>query len=73
MLSEANRCQRLLRARPEEYFSLTFDRHEDGLAELLEKGSDTDLLREMRGFVTQRLMDLDVDGRCGAGHLQPDS
>lgn len=38
------------------------------LAELLEKGSDTDLLREMLGFVTQRLMDLDVDGRCGAGH-----
>lgn len=38
------------------------------LAELLEKGSDRDLLREMIGFVTQRLMDLDVDGLVGAGH-----
>jgi transposase-like protein len=38
------------------------------LAELLKKGSDSDLLREMLGFVTQRLMDLDVEGRCGAGH-----
>ncbi len=37
-------------------------------AQLLEKGSDTDLLREMLGFVTQRLMDLDVEGLCGAGH-----
>jgi transposase-like protein len=38
------------------------------LAELLEKGSDGDLLREMIGFVAQRLMDLDVDGLVGAGH-----
>jgi len=38
------------------------------LAQLLEKGSDTDLLREMLGFVTQRLMDMDVEGLCGAGH-----
>ena len=38
------------------------------LAELLEKGSDHDLLREMIGFVAQRLMDLDVDGLVGAGH-----
>jgi transposase-like protein len=38
------------------------------LAELLEKGSDRDLLREMIGFVAQRLMDLDVDGVVGAGH-----
>jgi len=38
------------------------------LAELLEKGSDRDLLREMIGFVAQRLMDLDVDGLVGAGH-----
>jgi len=42
------------------------------LAQLLEKGSDTDLLREMLGFVTQRLMDMDVEGLCGAdrpGHF----
>ena len=38
------------------------------LAELLEKGSDRDLLREMIGFVAQRLMDVDVDGLVGAGH-----
>ncbi len=39
------------------------------LAELLEKGSDRDLLREMIGFVAQRLMDLDVDGLVGAGPM----
>jgi len=38
------------------------------LAQLLEKGSDADLLREMLGFVTQRLMDMDVEGLCGAEH-----
>jgi putative transposase len=35
------------------------------LAELLEKGSDGDLLREMIGYVAQRLMELDVDGLVG--------
>jgi len=38
------------------------------LRELLEKGPDADLLREMIGFVAERLMALDVDGLCGAGH-----
>ncbi len=38
------------------------------LRELLEKGSDVDVLREMLGYVTQRLMDLEVAGLCGAGH-----
>ena len=38
------------------------------LGELLEKGSDIDVLRAMIGFVAQRLMDLDVEGLCGAGH-----
>jgi transposase-like protein len=38
------------------------------LAELLEKGSDRDLLREMIGYVAQRLMQLDVEGLVGAGH-----
>ena len=37
------------------------------LAELLEKGSDGDLLREMIGFMAQRLMDADVQGLVGAG------
>jgi putative transposase len=38
------------------------------LAELIEKGSDADLLREMIGFVAQRLMDVDAESLCGAGH-----
>src|SRR3954449_3703912 len=38
------------------------------LAELLEKGSDKDLLREMIGFVAQRLMELELDGLVGAAH-----
>jgi putative transposase len=38
------------------------------LAQLLEKGSDADLLREMVGYVAQRLMELDIEGLCGAGH-----
>ena len=38
------------------------------LAELLEKGSDGDLLREMISYVAQRLMDLDVAGLVGAEH-----
>jgi putative transposase len=38
------------------------------LRELLEKGSDTTLLREMIGFAAQRLMELETDSLCGAGH-----
>jgi putative transposase len=38
------------------------------LRELLEKGSDLDVLREMIGSVAQRLMALEVEGLCGAGH-----
>jgi putative transposase len=38
------------------------------LAELLEKGSDGDLLREMIGYVAQRLMDADVENLVGAAH-----
>lgn len=38
------------------------------LGELLEKGSDADLLREMVGYVAKRLMELDVEGLCGAAH-----
>jgi putative transposase len=37
------------------------------LAEVLEKGSDGDLLREMIGFMAQRLMDADVQALVGAG------
>ncbi len=38
------------------------------LAELAEKGPDVDLLRQMVQFMAQRLMDIDVEGRCGAGY-----
>jgi hypothetical protein len=38
------------------------------LTQLLEKASDADLLREMVGYVAQRLMELDVEGVCGPGH-----
>jgi len=36
------------------------------LAELAEKGADTDLLRDMLQFVAQRLMDMDVESLCAA-------
>jgi hypothetical protein len=38
------------------------------LAELAEKGADIDVLRQMVQFMAQRLMELDVQGRCGAGY-----
>ena len=38
------------------------------LRELLEKGSDATLLREMIGFAAQRLMELESEALCGAGH-----
>jgi transposase-like protein len=38
------------------------------LRDLLEKSSDATLLREMIGFAAQRLMELEAEGLCGAGH-----
>ena len=38
------------------------------LAELAEKAADVDVLRQMVQFMAQRLMELDIDGRCGAGY-----
>ena len=38
------------------------------LRALLEKSSDADLLREMVGFVAQRLMELEVESLTGAAH-----
>ena len=38
------------------------------LRELLEKGSDATFLREMIGFAAQRLMQLESEALCGAGH-----
>lgn len=43
---------------------MTMDRM--ALAELLEKGSDSDLLREMISFVAERLMDYEVEAVCNA-------
>ena len=44
------------------------------LAELSEKGADTDLLREMIQFVAQRMMEMDAEGLCAAayGERSPD-
>ena len=38
------------------------------LRELLQKGSDASLLREMIGFAAQRLMELETGPLCGAAH-----
>ena len=38
------------------------------LKDLIEKGSDTDLLKEMIGYVANRMMAMDVDGLIGAAH-----
>ena len=37
------------------------------LTELVEKGADADLLKQMIQFVAQRMMEFDVEGLCGAG------
>ena len=38
------------------------------LRELLQKGSEASLLREMIGFAAQRLMELETELLCGAAH-----
>jgi uncharacterized low-complexity protein len=38
------------------------------LAELAEKGADVGVLRQTVQVMAQRLMELDVEGRCGAGY-----
>jgi hypothetical protein len=38
------------------------------LAALAEKRPDVDMLRQMVQLMTQRLMEIDVEGRCGAGY-----
>lgn len=37
-----------------------------GTAELADKGADIDVLRQPVQFTAQRLMELDVEGRCGS-------
>jgi len=38
------------------------------LSEPAENGADIDVLRQMVQFIAQPLMELDVQGRCGAGY-----
>ncbi len=38
------------------------------LIELIEKGADCDLVREMPAFAAERIMELEVEARTGAGH-----
>ena len=38
------------------------------LTELAEKGADIDVLRQIVQFMAHRLMELDVEGRSGAGY-----
>ena len=38
------------------------------LIELIEKGADTDLVREMLAFAAERLMEAEIDVRTGAPH-----
>ena len=40
------------------------------MKELLEKGSDQDLLREMLAFVSARMMDVEVESLTGAAHVE---
>jgi putative transposase len=40
------------------------------LAELAEKGADSDLLREMIQYVAQRMMDMDVENLCAAAYAE---
>jgi putative transposase len=40
------------------------------LADLVEKGTDSDLLREMIQYVAQRLMELDTEGLCAAAYAE---
>ncbi len=45
---------------------MTIDRM--AMKELLEKGSDQDLLREMIAFIASRMMDVEVESLTGAAH-----
>ena len=43
------------------------------LSELLENGSDTDLLREMIQHIVQRVMEMDVENICVASYGETQS
>jgi hypothetical protein len=38
------------------------------LRSMLEKGTDADVLREMIGFASERLMEMEIQALTGAGH-----
>jgi putative transposase len=40
------------------------------LADLVEKGADSDLLRDMIQYVAQRMMELDTEGLCAAAYAE---
>jgi putative transposase len=40
------------------------------LAELAEKGTEPDLLREMIQYVAQRMMEMDAEGLCAAAYAE---
>src|SRR5450756_2446664 len=42
------------------------------LIEMIEKGADGDLVREMLSFAAERLMEAEVEARTGAGHGERD-
>ena len=42
--------------------------HSMALAELVEKGGDVDFVREMLEFIAHRMMEADIDARCGAAY-----
>ena len=40
----------------------------NGTCRTCRKGAEVDVLRQMVQFMAQRLMELDVEGRCGAAY-----
>ena len=58
----------LLRPKPLDHGPATMTDETMALRGLLEKSADATFLREMIGFAAHRLMELDAEGACGAGH-----
>ncbi len=54
--------------KPESSKENTITNPNSTLLELADKGADIDMLRQMVQFMAQRLMEIDVEGRCNAGY-----